>query len=280
MTYRETIRWVAKALQARYGDGESQAIGRLVADYLAGEPRNGSDPQLTEEKKGLLPHLLKRLEAGEPVQYVLGEAWFSGLRLEVDNRVLIPRPETEELVEWVISHCRFPLDELTILDAGTGSGCIAIALKRRLRRASVWAIDSSAGALDLARKNALRLGTPVEFIEMDMRDPAAWDNLPPFDFMVSNPPYIPMAQKAVMDPHVKDHEPHEALFVPDEDPLLFYRILGQQALRKLRPGGRLFTEIHYDQAAAVMQLYSGMGFVTECRRDLQQKDRLVSAGLP
>jgi release factor glutamine methyltransferase len=191
---------------------------------------------------------------------------------------LIPRPETEELVDWVIANCRFPIDTLSILDIGTGSGCIPITLKRRLRKARVTAIDISEGALTVARKNAAKLGAEVNFLQVDILDPDASASLEPADIIISNPPYIPENNKASMDPNVLDFEPHTALFVPDNDALLFYKAIVKFAHTKLNPGGLLFFEIHEDLGQAVISLLESEGFTATLKKDMQGKDRMVMAG--
>ena len=225
------------------------------------------------QQKGYSDRLLHH----ETVQYVLRESWFCGLRFYVDANVLIPRPETEELVEWIISHCKFPVDKLHILDMGTGSGCIAVALKRRLRKAEVWALDNSEGALEVAKKNAEQLGAEVRFILADMLDKKSWETLPLVDVIVSNPPYIPESRKAEIAPNVLDFEPHSALFAPDDDPYFFYRALAQFAAQHLLPAGQAYAEIHEGTGTDIAQIFAGQGFQTELKKDMQGKDRMLRA---
>lgn len=251
----------------------------FVMEYLTGSGKaermiyKQAAISAAEEEK--LKEITKRLLQKEPLQYVLGEAWFCGFRFMVGPGVLIPRPETEELVEWVISDCKFPLDALSILDIGTGSGCIAVSLKRRLRKASVWACDLSPAALEIARKNATLMGAPIDFAQLDFLDPAAREILRSFDIIISNPPYIPEEDKSTMHPNVLEHEPHLALFVPDNDALVFYRAIAAFGNTHLNPGGSIYTEIHENLGAATLQLFREAGYETELKKDMQGKDRML-----
>lgn len=184
-----------------------------------------------------------------------------------------------ELVEWVIANCKFPLSELSILDIGTGSGCIPISLKRRLRKATVSAIDISPGSITVAKKNAELLGTEVNFLELDILDESKWESLPRFDIIISNPPYVPERDKATMHANVLQYEPAAALFVPDEDALLFYRAIARFAKQHLNEGGHLYFEIHENLGQAVMELLAAEGFSATLKKDMQQKDRMVRSGL-
>jgi release factor glutamine methyltransferase len=227
--------------------------------------------QYTEE---LLQH--------RPIQYVLQESWFCGLKFYVDEHVLIPRPETEELVEWVVSEAGGSGQTGTggvILDVGTGSGCIAVALKRQLPSSDVYGCDVSGDALAIAQRNATTLGADLHLHRLDFLDSRQWESLPRVDYLVSNPPYIPIKDKETMAAHVVAFEPHGALFVEDNDPLVFYRALAEFAKGKLAPGGALFAEIHEDLAAAALDLFIAAGFQqVVLRKDLQGKDRMIKAG--
>ena len=223
--------------------------------------------------------MLQRLGKHEPVQYVLEEAWFCGLKFYVNKNVLIPRPETEELVEWIISNCRFPVNNLQIIDIGSGSGCIPVTLKRRIRKAAVWGLEVSPEALDVARKNADNLGTEINWRLMNFLEKSAWDKLPQFDIIISNPPYITLSEKTGMDKNVADFEPSLALFVPDNDPLLFYRMIAKFGKDKLLPGGAIYLEMHALHASAVNTLMQEQGYTTEIKNDMQGKPRMLKASL-
>ena len=264
-----------------YEPGEAAAITDWVAEHLTGiakkDRRQHKDILLDADQVAASEQILSRLLTHEPVQYVLNESWFCGLKLYVDKNVLIPRPETEELVEWIIGHCKFPLDQLSILDIGSGSGCIPIALKRRLRKASVWGCDISAPALEIARNNASTLGTDVNFIQLDFLDLRARKELPRFDIIVSNPPYIPTGESSSLADNVINYEPATALFVPDDDPLLFYKEIAKFGKEKMNKGGSIYLEIHEKYGEPITQLYTAQGYKTTMKKDMQGKDRMLRA---
>jgi release factor glutamine methyltransferase len=229
---------------------------------------------VTASQQKLLDDYAEQLLKHTPIQYVLHKAWFAGMPLYVDNNVLIPRPETEELVHWIAN-----LDKpLKILDIGTGSGCIPIALKAKHPEWQVHALDVSAGALEVAKRNAIGQRTEVEFHLADMLDREAWKLLPMFDIIVSNPPYIRKSEAASMNANVLAFEPHTALFVPDDDALLFYKTIADFAIEHLHPDGLLFFEINEALGTGVCNLLSAKRFKNiELRKDLQGKDRMVKA---
>jgi release factor glutamine methyltransferase len=203
----------------------------------------------------------------------LGSVQFHGVGLEVAPAVLIPRPETEELVQHIIEEAQVPI---RIVDIGTGSGCIALALKRAFPNASVVGIDISEEALAVARRNATRNGLDVEWIQADVLDPSFV--LPSADLVVSNPPYVPRSEEASLSPQVRDFEPHMALFVADNDPLLFFHVIAKQAVKVLPAGGRLFFEGHYLHAAAVEELLWGMDYrEVSIVNDLSGNPRFIRA---
>ncbi len=282
MRFREAVRNGCKQLSAIYPEGEASAILTWVIEHITGTGREEltrEDPLLSPEHIDRLHNIMPRLFQSEPVQYILHESWFCGLPFYVDHNVLIPRPETEELVEWIISNCKFPIDTLNILDVGTGSGCIAIALKRRMRKTTVWGCDISAAALEVAKGNAMQLGTEVNFVQLDFLSNEERSSLPPFDLVVSNPPYIPVSDRLSMDANVRDHEPATALFVADDDPLIFYRVLASFGKEKLNASGTLYMEIHEDMGNEIMALLEEQGYYPELKKDMQGKDRMVRARL-
>lgn len=270
------------ALTPRYAPREARAVARL---YLETAWKLSPTDVLLDRQRPFAPADeerwaadLRRLRDGEPVQYVVGSADFCGLSLRVAPAVLIPRPETEGLVEWAAATagttpCR-------ILDAGTGSGCIAIAIALRLPSAVLTAWDLSPEALAIAHDNARRLGASVAFCRRDILAEAHSPTDPPaaFDLLVSNPPYICRSEAADMEPHVIDHEPHAALFVPDADPLCFYRALARLGQHLLAPGGALLVETHSQHADAVAQLFEQCGYHGVSRRcDCFSAPRMVKA---
>lgn len=219
----------------------------------------------------------EQLICGKPIQYILGKAWFMGQNFTVNENVLIPRPETEELVEWIISYANIKNKTLSILDIGTGSGCIAIALKKSLPHCEVSALDVSKEALKLAQLNANNLNVSIQWMEQNILDTVALENA--YDIIVSNPPYIPIGEKESMQKQVVNFEPSLALFVPDEDPLIFYRTIAKMAKQSLSKNGQLFFEIHYDQGNAILTLLNELNFHAELRQDSFGKDRMIRASL-
>lgn len=221
-------------------------------------------------------HAISQLKKQTPVQHITGETEFFKLSLKVGPEAMIPRPETEELVQWILDDhtgewCR-------ILDVGTGTGCIALALASNLLDADIVATDISPRALDLARENARRLGLTVEFVLNDIRkeDLPAESSIP--DLIVSNPPYIPMAEREYLDANVRDFEPPLSLFVSDEDPLLYYRHIAGLGKKVLRPGGMLYLEIHEKSGRQMKNLLQKSGFENiVLRKDINGKDRMISA---
>jgi release factor glutamine methyltransferase len=235
------------------------------------------DNTISEEQVLAFETAATALLAGRPIQYITGKTWFMGEPYIVNDHVLIPRPETEELVDWVIEYAAIKGKALRILDIGTGSGCIAIAIKKALPEAIVSAIDISTSALKIAATNAAALKADIELIALDILNTAFLPDQ--YDVIVSNPPYIPMQEMKNMELQVTDHEPNIALFVPDEDPLVFYKAIARLAKLHLSTNGQLFFEIHYDQGDAMIALLDDMHFHAELRTDLFGKDRMVRASL-
>ncbi|MBG9376316.1 peptide chain release factor N(5)-glutamine methyltransferase [Panacibacter sp. DH6] len=267
----------------RYDDREAANIADWVVEHITGFKRidriiNKKFP-LTNEQQQLLNTYTNELLQHKPVQYVLHEAWFAGMQLYVDENVLIPRPETEELVAWIVNdvtNAAFPVT--TLLDVGTGSGCIPVAVKRKLPQVAVHALDVSEGALHVAESNAQTFKTPVTFYTLNILDDALWHTLPSFDIIVSNPPYIKQSEQLEMRRNVLLHEPHLALFVPDNDPLLFYKSIAAFGLTHLNKNGWLFFEINETLGNEVKALLASAGYTNiELRKDMQGKDRMVKA---
>jgi release factor glutamine methyltransferase len=262
-----------------WGKEEARAILRLCLDHI-GQPGLAlpGAPSWPEPVARQLGPVLERLVAGEPVQHVLGKAWFFGLELEVGPDVLIPRPETEELVEWVLEH-RWENRE-GLLDLCTGSGCLALALKKHGRWASVAGLDVSRPALAMASQNALRLGLDCQWLELDLLDPAqeiegSWE------VWVSNPPYVAPEEAAQMDRNVLDFEPHLALFGPPGDVLAFYRELARRGRRNLVAGGWVYAELNPRYATEIADIFLEYGFEgVEIRRDISGKERMLRARRP
>jgi release factor glutamine methyltransferase len=233
--------------------------------------------ELTKKQQTLLENYAQQLLAGKPIQYILGKAWFMGNELMVNENVLIPRPETEELVEWIISYASIMNKPLSILDIGTGSGCIPIALKLALPNCTLTGLDISKDALGVAQMNAKNLNATIEWMEEDILNTAALDTS--YDIMVSNPPYIPLREKKDMQEQVLNFEPSIALFVSNEDPLIYYKAIAKIGKQNLSKNGQLFFEIHYDQGKAILALLDELNYHAELRQDSFGKNRMIRASL-
>jgi release factor glutamine methyltransferase len=271
------------ALRDIYDAREASLIADMVVTHVTGIPRtqrllHGADI-LTDAQRAELLRCRGELMRWRPVQYVVGEAWFSGMRLEVDERVLIPRPETEELVQWCLSET--PLGPLRVLDVGTGSGCIALAIRKARPLAEVWAADRSRDALEVAGANARAHGLDIRLLEIDILDSSARAELPRFDIVISNPPYVLSSDRSAMRDNVLRYEPHTALFVEGHDPLRFHDAISAMAMPHLIPGGMLYFEVHEAKGPDVSQLLRAKGFRdVVLRQDLSGRDRMVRARRP
>ena len=232
---------------------------------------------LSKEQQALLENYAQQLLGDKPIQYILGKAWFMGNELMVNEHVLIPRPETEELVEWIISYASIMNKPLSILDIGTGSGCIPIALKLALPNCTLIGLDISKDALAIAQINAKNLNASIEWMEEDILNTAALDTS--YDIMVSNPPYIPLREKKDMQEQVLNFEPSIALFVSNEDPLIYYKAIAKIGKQNLSKNGQLFFEIHYDQGKAILALLDELNYHAELRQDSFGKNRMIRASL-
>lgn len=261
-----------------YTPQEAAALTRLLCCEVFGQRATdyylGKDMLLSSNDKEELERILARLCRFEPIQYILGAARFVGRTFRVAPGVLIPRPETEELVEWMLQ--QIPADAC-ILDIGTGSGCIAITLAKELPRAQVEAWDISDAALEIARSNGIALQADVRFVRHDV-----WDSVSPsdgcYDVLVSNPPYVLEREKAAMERNVLDWEPSSALFVPDDDPLRFYQRIGQLGHTLLRGGGRLYFEINRAFGQATVAMLQAQGYAdVAVRKDMSGNDRFIIA---
>lgn len=275
-TRRETLLRIAEAIAELYGEVEARQIAEMVVLECGAISRN---ELLVEPDKELIindiDRIISELLKWRPVQYVIGHEEFDGLVFEVSEGVLIPRPETEELVAWVASETE---SGARILDVGTGSGCIAISLGRRVRYSRVWAMDISDVALDIARRNGLRNGSTVEFVKGDAL--ADFSSLvdEKLDVVVSNPPYIPRSDASQMRRNVTDYEPDTALFVENSDPLIFYRSIARTARRMLKPGGKLYYEIYELYAVQMCAMLEAEGYTdVVVREDFRGKQRMVCA---
>lgn len=332
MDLQQAQRQLTADLTPLYGHREAALITDWIFESLTGRKKSA---RLTRASEPLPGHLLQQYEkyraellAHRPVQYVLHESWFAGMKFYVDENVLIPRPETEELVQWAIetitpglpanpqaakpqavnpasvppgpqppnlasvppgplppNPAPFPPGPQpatsaapALLDVGAGSGCIAITLAKKLPALQTHACDISGAALGVARRNAAALGAPIHFHQLDFLDSSQWTRLPAIRWLISNPPYIPQREHASMPSHVTGSEPALALFVPDADPLVFYRALAEFARLKLAPEGSIFVEIHEDLASGTLDVFRTAGFQQVLlRKDMQGRDRMIRA---
>lgn len=272
-------------LNAIYGKNEVETFYFLSTEYYFNISRLqlALDSEFTFSKSETeqLINVLHELKAQKPIQYILGETDFYGLKFKVNSDVLIPRPETEELIDWIIKDntSRQTDKKLRILDIGTGSGCIAISLAKQIENATVYALDVSNQALDVARTNTEVNQVNIQFIECDILDESSWNaqigDLK-FDIIVSNPPYVRYLEKQEMKPNVLDNEPSLALFVDDENPLKFYNTIAALAVDKLNADGQLYFEINQYLGKEMMKLLDGYKFEgVMLRKDLNGNDRMI-----
>lgn len=284
-TRRQTLDRIRDAVAPLYDAREARSIALAAVSELAGIPVAAllTDPEAPLDIAAL-DTAVERLAAGCPLQYVTGGAEFFGRRFAVREGVLIPRPETEELTDWILRHERSRVPEAdsgperptAILDVGTGSGCIAATLALELPCAKLYAADRSETALATAAENCRALGARVTLRRADALADLAEVFPERFDIVVSNPPYVPASDRASMHANVREYEPAEALFVPDNDPLVFYRAIARAGRRMLRPGGRLYFEIYAPYADAVRRLLDDEGYTrTRIRTDLSGKPRMT-----
>jgi release factor glutamine methyltransferase len=282
MTLAEAKKNLEKALTRIYSVKECEKIFFILLEHKSGYSVTDffSDKhiQLTPEEEEWMHDSIERLKKNEPVQYVVGHTYFCGMKLKVNPSVLIPRPETEELVMLIIQQLKEKsVTDASILDIGTGSGCIAIALKKKFPSAKISALDLSAEAIETAKKNASLQDAEIDFIEGDILNPANALEKKVFDLIVSNPPYILKKEKKSMSPSVYDFEPNEALFAPDNNPLLFYKAIAEAAGTRLRKGGRLWFETNESYADDVAELLKKKNFaLVKIHTDMSKKKRFVS----
>ena len=278
---QELIQHIRTAVAEIYDEPEASAIAFAVAGHVLNLTRLELSMQrhdlVTHETEEKIEAIITRLLSHEPLQYILGTAHFYGLELKVTPAVLIPRPETEELVSLIIKENQHRPD-LHILDIGTGSGCIALTLAEILNPGKVYGLDISEKALTVAHENALKYGQPVEWLLADIFKAKLPVKAHSIDILVSNPPYVLESEKQQMRRNVLDHEPHLALFVPDTDALLYYRRIAEAGRKLLKPGGKIYFEINERFAAELMALLNASGYTAiAASKDIFDKDRFVMA---
>ena len=270
---------IKDALKDIYPESEAFSLAKMLLvegfGFSTLELYGGKDKDISGKRRDVLNEMIRRLQKNEPIQYVLGVESFCGLSFEVNPNVLIPRPETAELVEWIVDEWRLK-PSCRILDVGTGSGCIPVSLAKLLETAQVESWDISEGALLVARRNCERNGVNVLLRQQDVLTASPEGGL--YDVIVSNPPYIADSEKVSMDANVLEWEPSVALFVPDADPLLFYRKIGELALDMLAEGGALYFEINQAYGMETVNMLKALGYgQVELRKDAWGNDRMVKA---
>ncbi len=297
MNIKNLKQYFFSKLQTIQEDSEIESFFFILTEYLHNLKRIdvslNPDFEVSEVDLEKWNTIISELKTEKPIQYITGEAWFYGLRFEVNENTLIPRPETEELVEWIIDGLKAKgkrqkaktenltiqqSNNLSVLDIGTGSGCIPISLKKEIPNALVSAIDVSEKAIEKARKNAVDNEVEVNFILQNILETESL--IEKYDIIVSNPPYVRNLEKQEIKKNVLDYEPHLALFVEDTDALLFYRKIAQLALTSLTPNGKLFFEINQYLGKETIELLENLGFKNiELRKDFVGNDRMICCGL-
>ena len=278
MTFKQIQQQYVAALNEIYGEGEATVMITMIFESVANLSRKDlvTKANLEIENTTLkkLLDALTRLKQHEPIQYIIGKAWFYNLSFTVNEAVLIPRPETEELVLEAINFLK-KHNSKNVLDIGTGSGCIPISIKKNVLQANVTSLDVSDVALTLAKKNAVDNGVEINFLNIDFLKEKNYDALPKFDVIISNPPYIPENEKNTLAKNVTLYEPHIALFVPQHDPLLFYKKILLFAGEHLEQNGRIFLEVHEDFAKETANLFKEKYYEVIIKKDMQGKERIL-----
>lgn len=265
-----------------YDAGEASAIAHDVLEHITGLNRlqrlGDKHITLSEQQQSQYDEMKERLLTGEPLQYITGVQWFLGRPFSVNKSVLIPRPETEELVEWIIAEWKSK-QAVRILDVGTGSGCIPISLKLQMPKAEIISCDISKEALKTATTNVTTLNAAVSLLNLDFLKQDNWPQLETFDIVVSNPPYIPEAEKETLDKNVREFEPSTALFVPNNDALLFYKALAAFGKTNLKHGGAIYCELHRDYARDCQLMFETLGYNVTLRTDMHGNERMLKTVL-
>lgn len=284
---QQTLQYIQQQLQGLYLTSEIKSFFYLILEFVCKKDKyillRDKDNQLSSNELIQIQGIVEELKKFRPIQYILGETEFYGLKFKVNENVLIPRPETEELVDRIIRHASglFPQERQSpaksVLDIGTGSGCIAVALAKQIPGASVYALDISEKALEIALQNAQANGVSVSFFQQDIFEDNPFSVFRfPFSIIVSNPPYIVPSEKQQMSPNVLNYEPHQALFVPEEQPLLFYERIADLGLKHLEKNGFLFFETGSLFGKAIAEMLRKKGYQSvELLKDISGKDRMV-----
>ena len=278
MTIKEIQQQYLAALNEIYGTGEAKAITKMIFESIGNFARQdlivNRNKEIDSETEVNLKSALDRLLQHEPIQYIIGKAWFYNLQFTVNKGVLIPRPETEELVLEAINFLKKHSNK-NVLDIGTGSGCIPISIKKNVLEANITSLDVSNDALQIALQNAADNEVEINFLNLDFLEEKNYETLQKFDVIISNPPYIPENEKNTLDKNVTIYEPHLALFVPQNDPLLFYKKILIFAEGHLEKDGKIFLEIHENFAKETATLFRENNYDVIIKKDMQDKERML-----
>jgi len=283
MTVSKAFNDLKTRLESIYEKREAENIADWIFENVTGlkkwERRN-NESDLDGDQLLQVNKFLEELLQHKPVQYVLNEAWFYRRKFYVNEHVLIPRPETEELVEWICDDVRnknFGTTDISIIDIGTGSACIPISLNLELANTAVTAVDVSESALAVAQKNADELQTKIFFKKINFLDENTWKELGVYDIIVSNPPYIPLAEKQILAKNVTEFEPAIALFVENENPYIFYERIAEFSKLHLKENGKIYVEVHEEYAKNVENIFENAGFISTIKKDIYGKERMICA---
>ena len=283
MTIQLAYQQLLAQLYEVYDNREAANIADMVIEHVTGQRKIDrivyKDIPVNTKQQEQLQKITGELLQHRPVQYVLGEAWFMDMKLRVNESVLIPRPETEELVEWILNDIRKSGNkEISLIDIGTGSGCIPIAVRKKIPDAGVSAIDVSDNALQVAILNSIEQKVLVDFLHLDFLNEEEWNQLGKYNIIVSNPPYIKQSEAGLMRDNVLKYEPKVALFVPDKDALVFYKAIAKFSRSHLKPGGSVYVEINEALGEAVVAIFKATGFTEVIlKKDMQGRERMVKA---
>lgn len=278
ITLQEAKKWIYETLVPLYDTRECAAITKLFIEHITNlsitQQLINKDVILNTTQELILNQGISQLKVNTPIQQIIGFSWFDNDKYIVNTDVLIPRPETEELLQWVKDDVKMPK---TIIDVGTGSGILAVSLKKYFINAEVNAVDVCHKALFIAKQNAVALNKVIAWHHIDFLDSNNWQLLPKCSLLISNPPYIKNTERETMHLNVLEHEPHKALFVDNEDALVFYKALAKFSIEKLEANGVIFVEINETLGNETRNIFENLGFCTELRKDIQQKDRMIKA---
>ncbi|GEO08621.1 peptide chain release factor N(5)-glutamine methyltransferase [Segetibacter aerophilus] len=286
MTIQLAYQQLLTQLYEVYETREAANIADMVIEHVTGQRKIDrilyKDIPVSQDQQVQIEKITSELLQDRPIQYVLGEAWFMEMRLRVNENVLIPRPETEELVEWILTDIKKTGNkEISLFDIGTGSGCIPIAVRKKIPEVAVSAIDVSGDALQVAILNSIEQKVLVDFLHLDFLNEEEWNQLGKYNIIVSNPPYVKQSEQNSMRNNVLKFEPTIALFVPNEDALLFYKAIVKFAKAHLKTEGSVYVEINEALGKDVVNLFKGSGFTEVIlKKDMQGKDRMVKATGP